>query len=141
MKRALLLAALVAVPAAAETAPLTLQTGQWYRIFSPDVERAIGRSVRVDAASVGPGGLGRQFRQVGVLLRKEGTYPKGTAIYARRSVNCQGGLKLTYEWSAVTPAGVAIGGQTYATPRVEKIHWDSQDGKVLRFVCQGILPR
>jgi len=138
---ALLLAALVATPAAAQTATLTLQTGQWYQVFANDIERATGRSVRVDAASVVPGGLGRQFRQATVLLRKEGAYPRGTVFYTQRSVNCQAGRKMTHHWSAVAPNGAMIGDQVFASPVLEAVHWDSQDGKVLKFVCQGILPR
>ena len=137
----LLLAALAAAPAAAATVDLTVAAGQWVQVFPSDVERTLGRSVRVDAASVAAGGLGRQFRQAVVLLRAQGAYPAGTAIYALRSVNCTAGQALTYRWSAVGPAGAVLGGQTYASPQVQTVHWDTQDGKVLKFVCQGILPR
>ena len=37
--------------------------------------------------------------------------------------------------------GAMIGDQIFASPVLEAVHWDSQDGKVLKFVCQGILPR
>ncbi|MCJ2188877.1 hypothetical protein [Novosphingobium beihaiensis] len=141
MKRALLLAAAIAAPATAATVELTVQAGQWVQVFANDVERATGRSVRVDTASVAAGGLGRQFRQASVLLRAQGPYPYGTTIYALRSVNCAAGQQATHQWSAVAPSGAVLGGQAYASPPVQKIHWDSQDGKVLKFICQGILPR
>ncbi|WP_067734524.1 hypothetical protein [Novosphingobium naphthalenivorans] len=141
MRRALLLAALAAAPATAATVELTVATGQWVQVFPNDVERATGRSVRVDAASVAAGGLGVQFRQAAVLLRAEGSYPYGTTIYALRSVNCAAGLQATYQWSAVGPSGAVLGTQTIASPTAQQIHWDTQDGKVLKFVCQGILPR
>jgi hypothetical protein len=145
VKRAWILAALVAapisVPASADSVALTVQTGQWYQVFANDIERVIGRSVRVDAASVAPGGLGRQFRQAEVLLRTERGLPRGTRIYAQRSVDCRAGRQVTYRWSAVGPTSETLTGQTYTSPQISKIYWDSPDGKVLRFVCTGILPR
>ncbi|KHK92418.1 hypothetical protein [Novosphingobium malaysiense] len=141
MRIALLIAALVAAPAAAETATLTSQTGQWYQVFANDVESAIGRSVRVDSASVAVVGAGRQFRQAEVLLRDEGAYARGTTFYAQRSVNCQSGVTQVQQWSAVGPAGKAVASGALGTSPPRKVHWDSRDGKVLKFVCQGILPR
>lgn len=142
MRRTLLaIAAMIAAPAAGKTATLTGQNGQWYQVFPTDVESAIGHSVRVDAASITTGGLGRQFRQANVLLRAEGSYPYGTVIYAARSVNCAASQQVTYSWSAVSPTGAVLSSQTSASPQVQTVHWDSEDGKVLRFVCNGILPR
>lgn len=136
----MLLAALIAAPgAAAET--LTVQTGQWYQIYSPDVERAIGRSVRIDLTSVAAGGLGVQFRQAAILLWAQDGYPYGTTIYAQRSVNCSAGYQVTYRWSAIGPNGAVLAAQAYASPQATKIQWDSQDGRVFKFVCQGVPSR
>lgn len=133
--------AAIAAPALAATADITQAAGRWYRVFAGDVERAIGRSVRVDAASVANGGLGRQFRQASVLLYAQGSYPRGTTIYALRSVNCAAGQQATHIWRAIGPTGAVLGGQTSTSPAARTVHWDTQDGKVLKFVCQGILPR
>lgn len=141
MRRLLLAAALIAAPAAAANAQLTVAAGQWVQVFANDVARTIGRTVRVDAASVAAGGLGVQFRQAATMLRAERPYPYGTTIYALRSVNCAAGLQTTHQWSAIAPTGAVLGAQTLASPAAQKIHWDTPDGKVLKFVCQGILPR
>ncbi|SFF90046.1 hypothetical protein SAMN05518801_10325 [Novosphingobium sp. CF614] len=143
MRRALPIAALFialpfAAPAVAQT--LSIQIGQWYQVFAPDIERAIGRSISVDAASVTAGGLGRQFREAQVLLRAERQYPRGTTVLQDRSVDCAGSLAATTHTRILYPTGVLAG--EWATPNaVQAVHWDSQDGKVLKFVCQGILPR
>jgi hypothetical protein len=115
------------------------QTGQWYQVFSPEIERTIGRRVHVDAASVAPGGLGRTFSEADVLLRANRQYPRGTVIQSQRSVDCTGGRVATLSTQVLGPTGAALG--TFADGTVHRINWDSQDGKVLKFVCQGILPR
>lgn len=135
------LLALVAMATTAAAEPLTAPAGQWHRILSLDVERAIGRSMRVDAASVSAGGLGMRFRQLTVLLRAEGSYPYRTAIYAKRSVDCTRGLQLTSRWTALSPGGTVLAARNYANPQVMQIQWDLQDGGVFKFVCRGRLSR
>lgn len=139
---ALFIAAVLAAPAAAQVLPvqvLTAPTGQWYQVFAPEIERVIGRSVRVDALSVAAGGLGRTFRQAEVLLWASGQYPRGTTLLSERTVDCTGGRVATTQWQVFGPTGAALG--TFSGSGVQRINWDSQDGKVLRFICQGILPR
>lgn len=139
MKRLLLLAALAAAPPLGAAETLTVQTGQWYRIFAPEVEQALGKRVQVDIASIVPGGLGRQFRQVTVLLWDQSGLPAGTTVYAQRSVECTRGLQLTSRWSAIGPQGTLLASRT--ATRATVVNWDSQDGRVIRFVCQGVPSR
>lgn len=135
---AALAAALFASPALpADQDP---RAGSWQRIFPLDVERALGRSISVDVASVVPGGLGRTFREAELLLRDHGGYPRGTAFYHQRSVDCAGGRVATARTLAVAADGRALGAFA-GEGTVGRVHWDSQDGKVLGFVCRGILPR
>lgn len=141
MKAALALGALatltLAAPLAAQS--VTVPTGQWYQVFAADIERAIGRSVRVDALSVAAGGLGRTFREAEVLLRASRQYPRGTTILSQRSVDCAGGRVMTTGFQVYSPTGAALA--TLPGTSMRRIVWDSEDGKVLKFVCQGILPR
>lgn len=137
----LALLAIAASPAAADTASLTVQAGEWIQLFTPDVERVIGRSIRVDAASVVIAGTTRSFRQAEVLLRAEGVYPRGTTIYAQRSVDCRAGYAAVVQWSAIDATGRLLAGGAPGVSAVTKVHWDSPDGKTVKFACQGILPR
>ncbi|EJL33850.1 hypothetical protein [Novosphingobium sp. AP12] len=135
---ALALCALAAAPAAAQT--LATTAGSWVKVFALDVERTLGRSVRVDTASIVPGGLGRTFRQAEVMNRASRAYPRGTTRFALRSVDCTGGRVVTSAWQVVGPTGTALGTSAGAST-VVRVNWDSEDGKVLRYICQGILPR
>lgn len=135
---ALALCALVTTPVAAQT--LATTAGTWVKVFALDVERTLGRSVRVDTASVVPGGLGRTFRQAEVMNRANRAYPRGTTRFALRSVDCTGGRVVTTQWQVVGPTGTALG-TSVGAGSIGRINWDSEDGKVLRYVCQGILPR
>lgn len=133
------LALVLAVPAPAATTAIPI-AGKWVRIFAPDVERVFGRSVNIDAASVAPGGLGRTFREGEVMLNATGGYPRGTTALSVRSVDCKGGRVVTTRWQILGPTGAVLANSTGASG-VTGIAWDSRDGKVLRYVCQGILPR
>lgn len=132
--------ALALVPAAGGAQVLATTAGKWVRIFVLDVERTIGRSVRVDAASVAPGGLGVNFRQAEVMNRASRAYPRGTTRFSARSVDCAGSRVVTTQWQVVGPKGTALA----ASPgpgAVTRVQWESEDGKALRYVCTGILPR
>jgi hypothetical protein len=135
---ALVLCALAALPVGAQT--LATTAGSWVKVFALDVERNLGRSVRVDTASVVPGGLGRTFRQAEVMNRASRAYPRGTTRFALRSVDCTGDRVVTSAWQVVGPTGTALGTSAGASA-ISRVNWDSEDGKVLRYVCQGILPR
>ncbi|MEE4451801.1 hypothetical protein [Novosphingobium resinovorum] len=142
MRLALALA-LATVPFAAATAAtstLTAASGSWVRLFTRDVETALGRSVRVDAASVTAGGLGRSFRELDVLVKARGRYPAGTRQFSLRSVDCNTGRVRMEQWQLVSASGAVLDGS--AVPgSIERVQWDKQDGLVLRYVCQGIVPR
>ena len=128
----------LAVPAIAAT--LTVQTGKWVRLFTPEVENMLGYSVRVDAASVARGGLGRSFREAEVLLTARGSYPRGSVLYLQRSVDCAGNRVVTLQWQVTGPTGAMLGGST-GTGAVSRFAWDTPDGKILKYVCTGALPR
>lgn len=130
--------ALVVAPASAQT--LAATAGTWVKVFALDVERSLGRSVRVDAASVASGGLGRNFRQAEVMNRASRAYPRGTTRFSLRSVDCTGGRVVTSQWQVVGPTGAALATSAGAST-VARVEWDSEDGKVLRYVCTGVLPR
>ncbi|HUD27990.1 MAG TPA: hypothetical protein VMQ93_03900 [Novosphingobium sp.] len=127
-----------AVPAGAQV--LATTAGKWVKVFALDIERSLGRSVRVDAASVVPGGLGRNFRQAEVMNRASRAYPRGTTRFSARSVDCTGGRVVTTQWQVIGPNGAALGASTGASA-ISRVQWDSEDGKVLRYVCTGVLPR
>lgn len=129
--------ALLAAPALGQAVPV--QTGQWVQVFAPDVERALGRSVRIDVASIVGGGLGRSFREAEVLLVANRHYPRGATILTQRSVDCARGRVVTSGWQVLGPTGLALGAGTGG--QVRKVAWDGEDGKVLKMVCQGIRPR
>jgi hypothetical protein len=133
------LALVATAPALGATAAIPT-AGKWVRLFAPDVERVLGRSVRVDAASVATGGLGRTFREAEVMLNATANTPRGTTALSVRSVDCSGGRVVTTRWQVLGPTGSVLASSTGASG-VTRIAWDSRDGKVLRYVCQGILPR
>jgi hypothetical protein len=138
---ALLLSAAGSAETRAKAPDVADRTGQWSAMFAPDVARAIGRQVNVDVASIAVNGTARSFRQAAVLLRDESAFARGTTIYALRTVDCQSGITRDGRWSAVAPDGSALGGSAASAQSFAQVRWDSADGKVLRFVCQGILPR
>ena len=135
----LLLAALVTLTAGHAAA----QSAQprWYRVFADGIERAMGRSVRVDLASIAPGGLGRQFVEADVLLRKERGHAPGTAFVIDRSVDCARGRAMTLRTRVLAPTGALLGEWTNPSPQPQAVFWDAPDGKVLRFVCRGVPAR
>lgn len=137
---ALAAAACALAPVAGTAQVLATAAGKWVRIFAMDLERTIGRSVRVDAASVVRGGLGVNFREAEVMGRASGAYPRGTTRFSARSVDCTRGRVVTTQWQAIGANGRSLASSTGATA-VMPVQWDSADGKVLRYVCTGILPR
>jgi hypothetical protein len=140
VKVALVLAALTAVPVLAATDTLTASTGRWVRLFVPDIERAVGYSVRVDAASVTTSGTVRGFREAEVMLRAQGSYPQGTTLFLQRRVACAGSEVQTLQWRVIGPTGAVLGTSTTASAAAG-FGWDTLDGKVLKYVCTGTLPR
>lgn len=141
MAAALAACALLAAPAAAaEKDALTARSGRWVRLFAVDVERMLGYGVRVDRASIVAAGQSRRFRELTVMLDPAGTYPRGTMMFRQRSVDCARGLVATAQWQVIGPNGAAGAGSRTAG-QVARIAWDTADGKVLRYVCHGVLPR
>lgn len=131
---------LAPVAALAAGADLTAPGGRWVRLFTPNIENTLGRSIRVDAASITAGGLGRTFREADVLVNATGKYPRGTTQYSLRSVDCLGGRVRLEQWQLVGPRGVTLGSST--TPGLpQRVAWDKEDGMVVRYVCKGIVPR
>lgn len=125
---------------AADTVADTMRAGTWQRIFAIDVERTIGRSVRVDLSSLAAGGLGRSFKQSDTLLGNRGGLPAGATVYYLRSVNCASGANMTHSWIAYAANGTVIAqGSVPSAPQPTR--WDSAEGRVLGYVCKGILPR
>jgi len=128
----------LAVPAGAAT--VAVQAGNWVRLFTRDIENVLGYAVHVDTASIAPGGLGRSFREAEVMLAAHGGYPSGSTLTLQRSVDCAGSRAMTAAWQVTGPTGRALG--TSTTPgAVSRVAWESPDGKVLRYVCTGVLPR
>jgi hypothetical protein len=137
---ALALCALTAAPVLAATDTLTVASGRWIRLFVPDIERTVGYSVRVDAASVVASDTVRSFREAQVMLRAQGSYPQGTTLFAQRRVACTGTQVQTLQWRVIGPTGAVLGTSTTAGA-VAGFNWDTLDGKVLKYVCTGTLPR
>lgn len=136
LRRCLVLLGVLAMPVlAAETA------AQWQRLFVPSVENTLGRSIYIDKASVGPGLIGRQFRQMQVLLRANTGYPQGTVLYTDRAVDCAGSRVLSHHWRIVQPNGTVLRDWSDASPTVSRVQWAGEDGLVLKYVCTGVLPR
>lgn len=135
----LALVALAATPAAADTM-LKVLTGKWVKVFAVDVERLLGRSIRIDAASVVSGGLGRTFREAVVILNPTPQLARGSTAFSVRSVDCSGGRVVNLQWRVIGPTGAPLGASTVAGP-VTRFDWNSEDGKVLKYVCMGVLPR
>jgi len=134
--RCILLLGLLATPAvAASTA------AQWQRLFVSQVENLMGRRVYVDKASVRTGMIGRQFRQMQVLLRPNAGYPTGTLLYTDRAVDCAGSRALAYHWRIVRPDGTVLRDWSEGSPAVSAVQWAGEDGLVLKYVCTGRLPR
>ncbi|PNU03968.1 hypothetical protein A8V01_04950 [Novosphingobium guangzhouense] len=130
----------IPVAAMAAAPVLTTTSGSWVRVFTQEVETAVGRSVRVDAASMKAGGLGRSFRELDVLTKNRGALPRGTMQFMLRSVNCATGTTRVEQWQMIGANGATLGGS--ATPgTAQRVRWDNEDGLVIRYVCQGILPR
>jgi len=128
------------VVSVAATSTLTATSGNWVRVFKQEVETAVGRSVRIDTASMRAGGLGRTFRELDVLTKAQGQMPRGTMQFMLRSVNCTAGTTRVEQWQVLNPGGAPLGGS--ATPgATQRVRWDNEDGLVIRYVCQGILPR
>ena len=136
---ALAFVALAATPAAADTT-LKVLTGKWVKVFAVDVERLLGRSIRIDAASVVPGGLGRTFREAVVILNPTSQLARGSTAFSVRSVDCAGGRVVTTQWRLIGPTGGQIGASTVAG-QVTRFDWNSEDGKVLKYICMGVRPR
>lgn len=134
-----LAAVALALPASLYAAPLP--PGQWQRLFARDVERTLGRAVLVDTASIRIAGNTRTYIEANVLQSRRGAYPKGTTLYYRRAVNCAGGRHRIVSWSIVAPDGRTIGSGTNSSPQSGALQWDTAQGKVLGYVCRGILPR
>lgn len=114
---------------------------QWQRLFVPSVENTLGRRVYIDKASVGPGLIGRQFRQMQVLLRANAGHPQGTVLYTDRAVDCAGSRVVAYHWRIVQPNGTVLRDWSVASPTVSRVQWAGEDGLVLKYVCTGVLPR
>ncbi|MGO4166143.1 hypothetical protein [Novosphingobium sp. YAF33] len=146
-KRGLTLLGLLAAPALATTGgaatggAATGVAAQWQRLFVPSVENTLGRSVYVDKASVKAGMIGRQFRQMQVLLRANAGYPQGTVLYTERAVDCTGSRALSYHWRIVRSNGTVLRDWSDASPSISGVQWAGEDGLVLKYVCTGVLPR
>lgn len=136
------LCACAATPVVADTAisDTAIAAGNWVKVFSLDVERALGRSTRIDTTSVVAGGIGRTFREAQVMLNASGRYARGSTAFLARSVDCRGSRVVTTQWRVIGPTGTVLGTST-GVGTVGRVVWDSEDGKVLRYVCRGILPR
>ncbi|MFS0848507.1 hypothetical protein AB3M93_03420 [Novosphingobium panipatense] len=131
--------ALMPVTAVAATSALN-GPGNWVRLFNRDMEILIGRTIHVDAASVKAGGLGRTFREIDVLVKARGRLPRGTTQYMLRSIDCGTGRVRLEQWQLFAPDGSSLGGST-APGAAQRVRWNKEDGMVIRYVCQGILPR
>lgn len=107
-----------AAPAAAAS-----PAARWQRLFVSDVENVLGRGVHVDKASVKPGMIGRQFRQMQVLLRAHAGYLKGTMLYTGRAVDCAGSRALAHRWRIVRPDGTVLLDWGVARPSVSRVQW------------------
>ena len=99
----------------------------------------MGRGVHVDKASVKPGMIGRQFRQMQVLLRAQAGYLKGTMLYTGRAVDCAGSRALAHRGRIVRPDGTVLRDWDVARPSVSRMQW-GEDGLVLKYACTGVLP-
>lgn len=131
---------MAAAAGAAATSTLTSPSGNWVRLFRQDVETAVGRSVRIDTASIRAGGLGKSFRELDVLTKARGQLPRDTMQFMVRSVNCSAGTTRIEQWQLLAPSGATLSGS--AIPgTIERVRWDNEDGLVIRYVCKGILPR
>ncbi len=128
------------VVAMAATSDLTSRSGKWVRLFKPEVETLVGRSISVDAASIRTIGTARTFRELDVLVKDKGTLPRGTMQFMRRSVNCTAGATRVEQWRLLARNGAVLGGSTTAGA-VQRVRWDNEDGIVMRYVCSGVLPR
>jgi hypothetical protein len=83
----------------------------------------LGRGVHVDKASVKPGMIGRQFRQMQVLLRAHAGYLKGIMLYTGRAVDCAGSRALAHRWRIVRPDGTVLRDWDVARPSVSRVQW------------------